>query len=335
MKRTSLQDIANEVGLSKTTVSWILNNKGKENNINPKTIEKVQEVAKEMNYFPNYLAKSLSLGKSNTIGLIVPRITDSHFAQIAETLEKEAYSQNYTVIYGSAEEQKYKEHNLIHTFLGKQVDGLIIASSLYNAEDIELLKYKNFPFVLIDRYYPEIETNFIVVEDEGGAYSIVSELIHKNKKRIGFVTVNSHLLPLTFREEGYKRALADAAIDIDRSLMKEVDFNNVKTSTYNNVKELVCNHKVDAIFFTTHYLAANGFKCLKELDLSIPDDITICCFGDSHYLGLLDSPITVIPMPAEQIGQEALRILLNNIKHKNQPIEKIILPVKTKVRKAL
>jgi LacI family transcriptional regulator len=334
MKRVSIKDIADELKLSKTTVSWILNDKAIENNISQKTIDKVLAAAKKMDYQPNYIAKSLSLGKSNTIGLIVPRITDTFFSQIAETLEQKAAKRGYTVFYGSSEEKKEKEKKLIDTFIGKQVDGLIIASSLYNHDDINQLIENKFPFVLIDRYYNDLDTSYVVVDDETGAYNLVANLLRKGKDRIGLILPSPHLSPIILRRIGYEKAHSDFNLPTNPSFIKEIDQDEIDVSVNKAVKELVLAKKVNAIFFATHYLAALGFKYLKELNVTIGKDVAICCFGDTPHLSLLDPPITAIPMPSSYIGEEALRILINNIESKTQFIERVILPVEINQRKS-
>lgn len=329
MKRVSLKDIATELNLSKTTVSFILNGKGKENNISRETIKRVLETAKRLNYHPNYLAKSLSIGKSNTIGLIVPHITDPFFAQVATVLEKKAQEKGFTVVYGSTEEMPSRERNLINTFLGKQVDGFIIASTLHNETEITDLQTQHYPLVLIDRVYPQIDTNYVGVENEKASYEIVSRLISKNRRNIALVTVSSHLNPMTERAKGYQRALAAQNLHFDESMIKEVVLHDIENSLRQIINRILnSSEKIDAIYFTTHYLAALGFKYLKAKHVSIPEDIAICCFGDSPYLEILTPSITAIPMPAEQIGQEATRILFNNLSHGCSQTEHVVLPVK-------
>lgn len=328
MKRISLKDIAAEVNLSKTTVSFILNGKGEENNISQETIRKVLETAKRLNYQPNYLAKSLSIGKSNTIGLIVPHITDPFFSGIATIMEKMAEDKGYTVVYGSSEEMPVREQNLIDTFLGKQVDGMIIASSQQNEEGIKKLSNQKYPFVLIDRYYPGTDTDYVVVENETGSFNMVSHLIAKGHRRIAMVTVSSYLNLMQQRANGYKNALAVHNIAVDPSIVLEADLNDTDNSIKLIIETLLENPgKIDAIYFTTHYLAALGYKYLKKHHVKIPQDIAICCFGDSPYLEMFEQSITAIPMPVENIGREATRILFNKLGNPAAPTEQVILPV--------
>lgn len=328
MKKVSIKDIAAEVKLSKTTVSFILNGKGEANNISKETIKRVLRVAQKLNYQPNYFAKSLSLGKSNTIGLIIPHITDPFFSEIATIIETIAAEHEYTVVYGSTNEDTDREKKLINTFIQKQVDGLIIASSLLNENDILNLQKAKYPFILIDRYYSKLNTSYVVVENELGSYSIVNSLIKKKRKCIAVITASRYLNLMQERENGYKRALNEHNIPFNKELIKEVDLNDIESCVYKAIAELSSSYpQLDAIFFTTHYMVPYGLKYLKEKNKTIPNDIAICCFGDSTDLKFFVPSITAIPMPAKQIGKEAIRILLKEISSNSDYIEQIKLPV--------
>lgn len=329
MKKVSLKDIAQATGLSKTTVSFILNGKGKENSISKETIAKVTDTARRLNYRPNSLAKSLLSGKSNMIGLIVPRITDTFFARIATEVEKEAERHGYTVVYGSSEEQPEREQRLIDTFLGKQVDGLIIASSMRNEQGIKRLHCDNYPFVLIDRHYPAIEASAVTVENGKASHQLVTAMLEKGYRRIAMVTISAYLDLMQARAEGYRNALRDSGIPHDDSLEKEVDADNMDMSVQSIIDQLLHNPQgVDAIYFTTHYLASLGFKHLKDRQVAIPEDVAVCCFGDSPYLELFEPSITAIPMPAREMGKEATRILLAKIADNSAPAEQVELPLR-------
>ncbi|MDE6085218.1 MAG: LacI family transcriptional regulator [Muribaculaceae bacterium] len=314
MKKISLKDIAEATHLSKTTVSFILNGKGGENNISKETIDRVLETARRLDYRPNFLAKSLLSGKSNTIGLIVPRITDTFFAQIATEVEQEALGHGYTVVYGSTQEDSTREQKLIDTFTGKQVDGLIIASSMRNHEGIKHLLDIKYPFVLIDRYYDDLMTPRVAVENEAASYRIVNTLIEKGYKNIALVTVSSHLPLMQERAAGYRKALADKEIEFSGDIIFEADTADMENSVCSIINHLLdATPKIDAIYFTTHYLASLGFKYLRDRQVAIPGDLAVCCFGDSPYLELLEPSITAIPMPAARMGREATRILLQQL----------------------
>src|SRR4051812_9251402 len=145
-KRVLLKDIAAKVGVSIALVSYVLNNK--KGKVSPQMAEKIRRTAKEMNYLPNLVAKSLQSGKSHTIGLVVADISNAFFSRLARIMEHEAEKQGYTVIFGSTDESADKSQLLIEAFLNRQVDGLIIAPAAETEPQLQLLRKKRIPFVL-------------------------------------------------------------------------------------------------------------------------------------------------------------------------------------------
>ena len=153
--KTSLKDIAETLKLSKTTISWVLSGKGDEKGISLATQEKVFQCAKQLNYQPNLLARSLNTGISGTIGLIIPDITDSFYSKVARSIEKEAETQGYSLMICSSESEIERENRMIRLFKAKQVDGIIVAPTKVSKIEIQNLVKEGYPLVLFDRYFPE------------------------------------------------------------------------------------------------------------------------------------------------------------------------------------
>jgi LacI family transcriptional regulator len=177
-KKASLKDIAQKVGVSIALVSYVLNNK-KEGRINKDVALKIKDTAKQLNYKTNQIAKSLKTNKTYTIGLVVSDISNPFSSSLARIIEDEANKNNYTVIFGSSDEDANKSLKLIDTFLNKQVDGLIIAAAENTASQIQYLQEEGIPFVLIDRYFPELKTSFIALDNYQAAHEAVEHLIEK------------------------------------------------------------------------------------------------------------------------------------------------------------
>ena len=151
-KRVSLKDIAKKAGVSTATVSYVLSKK-ENSGISAEVSEKIKKIAEELDYRPNQIAKSLQSGKTLTIGLILADISNPFFAHIARIIEDEAKKHDYTVIFGSSDENASKSRDLIQFLTNRQVDGFIIAPAEDSEKDIKLLKKQNIPFVLIDRFF--------------------------------------------------------------------------------------------------------------------------------------------------------------------------------------
>src|SRR5690606_10679836 len=217
-KKVSLKDIAQAAGVSTALVSYVLNNKEKEARVGKEIAIKIREIAKELNYQPNQLAISLKSGKSQTIGLIVADISNPFFGNIARTIEDEAKKNNYTVIFGSSDENPEKSWDLINVLIKRQVDGFIIAPAQNSETQIEYLEAQNIPLVLIDRYFPEINTNFVATDNYQAAYTAVSHLVETGHKRIGMIAYQNKLIHMEERKRGYSAALKDNGLLTNSSL---------------------------------------------------------------------------------------------------------------------
>jgi len=165
-KKISITDIANSLNVSKTLVSMVINNHGNTQGISKATQKRVWEKIKEMNYKPNLIARSLRLGKSNTLGLIVSDISNSFYSKIARNIERYAESKGFNLIISSTDEEISREVRLINMLKDRQVDGLIISSSQIDSSEFDLLNKDNYPFVLIDRYIPSLKSNYVGVDNK-------------------------------------------------------------------------------------------------------------------------------------------------------------------------
>ncbi len=326
MKKTSLNDIAQQLGVSKTLVSFVLNGKGKEFRISDDICKKVIDLAKELNYQPNRIAQGLRTGKTNTIGLIIADIANQFFGKLGREIEQEAARHGYRVIFCSSDENPEKSKQQIAMLQQSQVDGFIISPPMNSEEQIRSLSKSNIPYVLIDRYFPEIESNYIVIDNFDAAYRATSHLLKLGRKRIANLTVNLDLVIMKERTEGYKQALRDAGVEIDENLVKVLPFTHDNKDIDRTIKDLVGkrnNKKADAILFSTSKLGIMGIECISALGLKIPEDLAIVSFDDPDAYRICVSPVTVINQPLKEIGKMAVQVLLNKIKHpiaKNQTI---------------
>ena len=212
-KKISLKDIAKKVGVSTATVSYALS-KDKENKVSAAVAKKVRKVAKELNYQPNQIAKSLKSGRTYTIGLIVADISNPFFAQIARIIEDEAAKLGYTVIFGSSDEKSKKSWDLIQLLLNRQVDGFILAPTEGSEAQVQYLKGVKIPFVLIDRYFPQLATNYVVIDNYNAAFGAVERLVKTGNKKIGIIAYSSKLQHMKERIKGYREAMGKNNIEV-------------------------------------------------------------------------------------------------------------------------
>ena len=336
MKKVFLKDIAKGLNVSKTAVSLVLNNKGDENKISQDTQQRIIAYAKEHNYVPNQLARGLSRGKSETIGLIIPNISDTFYAKIAGHVERKAKNLGYTVVFSSSYENPKKEGELIRSMLNRQVEGLIIASTQQNQKEIRSLKKGNFPFVLIDRHYPESETDYVVVDNFGGSKTATEHLLNLGRRSIGFITLKPGLEAIRQRLLGYKEALSDFNINTKKEFVKELSPKNYEEEMNLAIEELLKpSNSVDSIVFSTHYLTAFGLRALKKLKIKVPEEVAIVSFDQLSAFDLVDPPITSIIQPVAEIGNLALDILMEKIDGINLKVNsKRVLDTKLEIRRS-
>lgn len=338
MKKTSLNDIAKQLGVSKTLVSLVLNGKAKEHRISDEIRKKVIDLAKELNYQPNQIAKGLRTGKTNTIGLIIADIANPFFGKLGREIEREASRHGYRVIFCSSDEKAENAKLQIEMLQQGQVDGFIISPPSGSEEQIRALEKSKTPYVLIDRYFPEIESNYIVVDNLHAAYEGTKHLIDNGCKRIACISINAGLVNMDNRLQGYKDALVEASIRIDESLIKILPFSHEINDVMKAIKELTAKKEtvIDAILFTTSKVGVMGLQCLHSLDLKIPDEVAVVSFDDPDAYKISQPPITAIAQPLEEIGRQAVKVLLgavNNRKEKKM-LHKIILETNFVIRKS-
>ncbi len=331
MKKVRLEDIANRMGVSKTLVSMVLNGYGDKNGIKKETQERVIALTRELDYKPNQVARSLRLGKSNTIGLIVADISNAFYARMARNIEDECNKYGYNLIICSSDEKDAKEASLIRMLKDKQVDGLIISSTLVDNTEIMVMKNENFPFVLVDRYFPEIpDTNYVVIDNYKSSFKAVKYLIDMGHVNIAMLSISpSHLTSVKDRNKGYFDAIKKGNINTDHYLHCEIPFENIEQSVEVSVERLLrYEQKVTAILTVNQNIALATLKSLKKFNVKIPDDISLITFDDLPIFEIITPSVTTISQPLDIISKNAVSVLMDEINHKEKRKNKdqIVVP---------
>ena len=317
----SLKDIAEKLNLSKTTVSWVLSGQGNKKGISAETQNRVFACARELAYEPNLLARSLNTGISKTIGLILPSISDSFYAHIAHQIESEAEKEGYSLMIASSNSEIERENAMIRLFRSKKVDGMIIAPTKISKREISRLVESRYPVLLFDRYFPEMRVNYAIINNEESSYKLVRHLIDKGFRKIAIITTNPHLLTMDMRREGYANALSDAHIRINPDLYGEVTYVNYQENIYSTMDRIFSAvPDVDAFFFTTHILAIEALRYFYDRGIDINDgNWGLACMHEDSLFRVLAPKMNIAHFPIEEIGSNAVRILLNQIRQSNDP----------------
>jgi LacI family transcriptional regulator len=338
MNKVSLEDVAKALGVSKTLVSLVLNNKAKQHGISPATCKRVLEKVAEMNYRPNMAAKGLRTGKSNVIGLIVADISNPFYSKIARSIEDEARLNGYQLLICSSDEDEEKELQLFSLlYSGQQVEGIISSSTLEKSDTLSNLSKSGYPLVLIDREIPDLNIPTVVTDNEKGAQKAVELFIKNGMKRIGMLTISpTHLSSIKEREEGYKKALQKNDIPLNKSFIREIPFSGIKAAVKKELESLVAApNRIDALFTANNNLAVAAIEAINELKLRIPHDIALISFDDIDLFKLTNPGITAVAQPVEEIGRKAFHLLLDQMNKKDLGKKnKVVLPVDLVIRRS-
>lgn len=327
-KRVSLKDIAEKVGVSTALVSYVLTGKEKEARVGEAVAKRIKIVAAEMNYRPNLLARGLKYGKTNTIGLIVADISNPFFAMLSRIIQQEAQKHGCTVLFGSSDEQLDKLENLIDTFLNRQVDGLIITPVAGSQKQIEALKNRSVPFVLIDRGFSEIESNVVVTDNHNAMYKAVKLLVKNGYKKIGMIAYDTDLTHMRDRIKGYKDALKDSGIRFNSAWFEKVPYENYKKQITPALERLL-NPKsrvVDALVFATNSLSVRALKFIHAKGIIVPEELGVVSFDESDTFDFFSPPITYIRQDLQAISENAMQLLMKAIEGNNKKFSEITVP---------
>lgn len=311
--KISLKDIAKKVGVSTALVSYVLNNRMM-GRISKEVAQKIKETAAELNYRPNQIAKSLKTRKTFTIGLVVADIANPFFSNLARVIEDEAEKSHYTVIFGSSDEKGERSKKLVEVLLDRQVDGIILAATEADESLVTYLQRTQVPFVLVDRYFPGLNVNYVVINNFEAAFQATVHLVEAGYQRIGMIGFDTTLQHLQERKKGYWAALEEKGISMSDQWIREVSLNASNKEVELAIQQLLAlGEPVDALFFASNKLSTYGLKYLNTLLIRVPNDVAVISFDESDATDLFYASLTHIRQPLQLIGQQAVSILLKNI----------------------
>ena len=310
MKKTTMMDIATIVGVSKATVSMVIN--GKDQSISEETKQKILAIAKKLNYIPNSMARSLSTNKSGTIGIILPDILNPFFSEMARAIEDSAEILGYNVIFCNTDNELTKEEKYIKLLISKSVDGVIFIAGGKSDENVKILKYNNVPFVIVDRYVDGYEDMYgVFCENTKGVMEAIQYLYGKGRRQIAFVKGPKELAISKLRLDGYINKTREYKI-YDENLIFEGDLTidgGIKAAE----KIMGTGFKVDAIFFSNDAMAIGGMKIFIRKGYKIPKDISIVGYDNVQISQLIEPELSTVGQPIYQMGKESCKLLINII----------------------
>ena len=280
--RTTITDIANELGISPSTVSRALNNHPA---ISDKTRKAVVKLARKKNYQPNLLALHLLQKKTNTIGVIVPEITSYFFSSIINGIQDYVNSLGVNMIIGQSNESYAEEKKILQTFTSINVDGFLVSpsSEKRRSEHLELLAASHIPLVIFDRDCEDLEVDKVFVEEYSGAFQAVEYLIRTGCRRIAHIGGTQTLSTARHRLRAYKDA-----------------------------------QPPDALFTINDGVAIGAMYVIKDAGIQIPEEISVIGFDDDPHSAYFKPSLSTVWQPTYEMGMLAARMLMKRINSRNE-----------------
>lgn len=305
----TLKDLAKSLKLSVSTVNAALHNRA---DISQATRQKVQNMAREMNYRPNLVARSLVTRRTHVLGVVVPDLSRSFFTEVTKGIDEVSSSARYNLLLCNTGEDPAREAVGLATLAGKQVDGLIVASAFPpgSGKLREQLSGYGIPFVLIDRFFPKV--SFVGGDDARIGYLATEHLIGQGYRNVAHIR-GPNVPTALGRLKGYLRALRKHGIKPRKEYVVEAQYHEESSSLEAMRALLRVSPRPDAVFAASDPIAIGALEALRQVGLRVPQDIGIVGVGNHRYGEYLRIPLTTIDQNRQEIGRRAASLLLELI----------------------
>lgn len=305
------------------TVSRVVNNNP---NVKPATRKKVYEAIERLGYRPNAVARGLASKKTTTVGVVIPDISNSLFAEVARGIEDIANMYHYNIILCNSDKRKEKEIRVINTLLEKQVDGLLFMGGAVTEEHEQAFKTANVPIVLCATTDEKGQIPSVDIDHEAAAFDAVNKLISSGHKRIAMISgtlqdpANGYA-----RFQGYKRALETAGIPYEDELVRVGNYryeSGVEAMKY----FIELSERPTAVFAATDEMAIGAIHCIQDSGLNVPNDISVISVDNSRMASMVRPQLTAVAQPMYDIGAVSMRLLTKLMKKENVDQATVVLP---------
>ncbi len=314
----SIREVADRAGVSIATVSYVLSGKKR---VREETAERVYRAVDELGYVPNIIGRNLKKRITRIIGILVPDITNPYFPDIVEAVSKILPEQGYEILAASSGENPERQQSILESFLQYRIAG-VIAMSAGSPEAIlpEFLRVlKTLALVLLDRDIPDLQCVKVLLDSIDGSRKLVSHLLRKGHKRIGIIAPPLFLSIDSERLEGYRRALEEAGLKMNRSIVYEGNlFADSGEQATDHFMALSKARRPTAIVSCGDMMTLGLLKAVRKQGIRIPEDLSIATFDRNEYFEAFEPRITYLSQDTEQFGRYASEILTQVIMSSRQ-----------------
>ncbi len=306
MRRITMADVAERAGVSKATVSHVIN---ETRFVEDATKSRVREAIDALGYRPNVAARSLTTQRTRIIGLIISDVTNTFFGELTRGIEDALFANGYSLMLCNTNEVLEREEYYIDILLRQGVDGIIAAAASQDWDALNEAAKLKIPIVMLDRTFENADSPYVGVNNSQGAYLGARHLIERGYREIGILSGFQRLSTMRERLAGFEQALAEAKLPlranwrIDSPLT--IDYGKCAMQQLMGQVE-----RPDAVFISNNLLSLGALMGLREMELVCPDDIAIVGFDDHPWAQVSDPPLTVVRQPTYAIGETAAQKVL-------------------------
>lgn len=333
MVSLTLEEIARKAGVSRSTVSRVINNQP---NVREEVRDRVMQVVEQTGYHPNIAARSLASQRTNVIGLVIPRsvlnfFTDPYFPRLTQGVAEACNRYDYTLslfLFHTEDD----EHKLFPRITRRgMVDGVIIQATYAAHELFDQLNVGEVPYVVAGRPINDIQSSYVDVDNVAGSLVAVRHLIHQGRKRIAHIAGPLVTTAGLDRLEGYNQALTESGHLIEKGLFAEGDFSEI--SGYYCAQRLLEKHP-DAIFIASDIMAIGALRAIREAKLTVPDDIAIVSFDDVPPAAQANPRLTTVRQPIRRMGIKLVETLVDIMENGTKPPRRVLFGTELVVRES-
>jgi LacI family transcriptional regulator len=327
----TLKDIAERAGVTAATVSMVINSKP---NISETTRKKVLKIAKELNYYPNVIARGLATRKSNAIGVIVPNLASSFVVRILQGIKSTNRDVDYTVQLFDTIGQKENESQLFQRLAReRRIDGVILISSSVTDEELAVFRDESVPCVIVARRCDALDSVF--VNNMSGSQDAAEYLINKGHATIACVVCNKKNLPTAERVDGFKAGLSKKGVAFDAGLMFEVEDDTMEAGIGISAKIFSHTPRISAVFVPAGDMVAIGIvKEAKKKGMILPRDLAVVGYDDLPAAEVVEPMLTTVRQPKLEMGDYAINMLVDKLEGRESGIKHKELPTKFIIRES-
>jgi DNA-binding LacI/PurR family transcriptional regulator len=307
---TTIKDIAKYAGVSHTTVSRALNHSPL---ISDQTTQRIQEIAAELGYRPSVAARSLKTNRSQVLGVIVSHIADPYFSEVLQGIDDIAQENGYSLFIASAQHDPLRENSIIQTMREHRVDGVILCSPNFTAEQSDRINSYNIPIVAINNQASQDYCFALFHDDVDGSGKVCQHLISLGHKKIAYLGNISAGRTNQERLAGFKQAMREAGLPIYTELIHQISGNSPEQGFEGVEYFLDLPEMPSAVICYNDLMAIGVLKGLQQVGLSVPEDISVTGFDNIIYSNFTRPPLTTIDQPKHLLGVEAAKLIFTQL----------------------